>query len=52
MERSRSGLIDMWTKDRHILKVEPGDGPANGISTCVSGGRELLAGTNGVKPPA
>src|SRR5206468_9725873 len=25
------------TKDRHILKVEPADGPANGISTCVKG---------------
>lgn len=29
--------FDMWTKDRHILKVEPGQGPANGISTCVKG---------------
>ena len=29
--------FDVWTKDRHILKVEPGDGPANGISTCVKG---------------
>jgi formate dehydrogenase major subunit len=29
--------FDIWTKDRHILKVEPGDGPANGISTCVKG---------------
>src|SRR2546422_2331045 len=28
---------DVWTKDRHILKVEPADGPANGISTCVKG---------------
>jgi formate dehydrogenase major subunit len=27
----------MWTKDRHILKVQPGEGPANGISTCVKG---------------
>ncbi len=27
----------MWTKDRHILKVEPQEGPANGISTCVKG---------------
>jgi|GEM_PF-6962404 len=24
-------------KDRHILKVEPLEGPANGISTCVKG---------------
>jgi formate dehydrogenase major subunit len=29
--------FDMWTKDRQILKVEPGQGPANGISTCVKG---------------
>jgi len=29
--------FDMWTKDREILKVEPQDGPANGISTCVKG---------------
>ncbi len=29
--------FDLWTKDRHILKVEPLDGPANGISTCVKG---------------
>lgn len=29
--------FDMWTKDRHILKVESLDGPANGISTCVKG---------------
>jgi formate dehydrogenase major subunit len=29
--------FDIWTKDRHILKVEPGGGPANGISTCVKG---------------
>jgi formate dehydrogenase major subunit len=29
--------FDVWTKDRHILKVEPRDGPANGISTCVKG---------------
>ena len=29
--------FDVWTKDRHILKVEPLDGPANGISTCVKG---------------
>ncbi len=28
---------DVWTHDRHILKVEPCDGPANGISTCVKG---------------
>ncbi len=29
--------FDIWTKDRHILKVEPEHGPANGISTCVKG---------------
>ena len=29
--------FDVWTKGRHILKVEPGPGPANGISTCVKG---------------
>ncbi len=30
--------FDVWTKDRTILKVEPtGEGPANGISTCVKG---------------
>ena len=28
---------DVWTKDRHILKIEPGEGPANNISTCVKG---------------
>jgi len=29
--------FDIWTQDRHILKVEPANGPANGISTCVKG---------------
>jgi formate dehydrogenase major subunit len=29
--------FDVWTKDRHILKIEPFDGPANGVSTCVKG---------------
>ena len=29
--------FDVWTKDRHILKVAPAEGPANGISTCVKG---------------
>ena len=30
--------FDIWTHERHILKVEPSlDGPANGISTCVKG---------------
>lgn len=29
--------FDLWTKDRKILKVEPAEGPANGISTCVKG---------------
>src|SRR5580704_13138627 len=29
--------FDVWTRDRHILKVEPSEGLANGISTCVKG---------------
>lgn len=29
--------FDIWTRDRHILKVEPERGAANGISTCVKG---------------
>ncbi|WP_089841399.1 formate dehydrogenase subunit alpha [Granulicella pectinivorans] len=29
--------FDVWTRDRHILKIEPMHGPANGISTCVKG---------------
>ena len=29
--------FDIWTKDREILKVEPSEGPTNGISTCVKG---------------
>ena len=29
--------FDIWTKGRHILKVVPEQGPANGISTCVKG---------------
>jgi formate dehydrogenase major subunit len=29
--------FDIWTKGRHILKVAPEHGPANGISTCVKG---------------
>lgn len=29
--------FDIWTHDRHILKVEPSAGQANGISTCVKG---------------
>jgi formate dehydrogenase major subunit len=29
--------FNIWTKDRRILKVEPLDGPTNGISTCVKG---------------
>ena len=29
--------FDVWTKDRHILKMAPEHGPANGISTCVKG---------------
>jgi formate dehydrogenase major subunit len=29
--------FEVWTKDRHILKVAPEHGPTNGISTCVKG---------------
>jgi formate dehydrogenase major subunit len=29
--------FEIWTKDRHILKVEPTHGPANGVSTCIKG---------------
>jgi formate dehydrogenase major subunit len=29
--------FDIWTKERQILKVEPLDGPANGVSTCIKG---------------
>ena len=29
--------FDVWTKDRHILKVEPAEGPANAVSTCIKG---------------
>jgi len=29
--------FDVWTRDRHILKVEPAEGPANGVSTCIKG---------------
>jgi len=29
--------FDVWTRDRHLLKIEPMHGPANGISTCVKG---------------
>ena len=29
--------FDIWTRDRHVLKVEPAHGAANGISTCVKG---------------
>jgi formate dehydrogenase major subunit len=29
--------FDIWTKDHDILKIEPAEGPANGISTCVKG---------------
>ena len=30
--------FEMWTRDRHILKVQPvEEAPANGISTCVKG---------------
>ena len=30
--------FEMWTRDRHILKVQPmKEAPANGISTCIKG---------------
>ena len=29
--------FNIWTKDRQILKVEPLEGPANGVSTCIKG---------------
>jgi formate dehydrogenase major subunit len=29
--------FDIWTQDRHILKVEPAHGAANGVSTCIKG---------------
>ncbi|HUA92642.1 MAG TPA: formate dehydrogenase subunit alpha [Terracidiphilus sp.] len=29
--------FEVWTRDRHILKVEPTHGPANGVSTCIKG---------------
>ena len=29
--------FDVWTKDRDILKIEPSEGPVNGISTCIKG---------------
>jgi formate dehydrogenase major subunit len=29
--------FDIWTKDRHILKVEPAHGAANGVSICIKG---------------
>ena len=29
--------FDVWTRDQHILKIEPAHGGANGISTCVKG---------------
>jgi predicted molibdopterin-dependent oxidoreductase YjgC len=35
--QERHAEVYIWTKDRHILKVAPADGPANGVSTCVKG---------------
>jgi formate dehydrogenase major subunit len=29
--------FNIWTKDRHILKVQPLNGPTNGVSTCIKG---------------
>ena len=45
--------FDIWTKDRHILKVEPAHGPANGISTCIKGkfGWEYTNSTDRLRKP-
>ncbi len=45
--------FDIWTKDRHILKVEPGEGPANGVSTCVKGkfGWDYVNSEDRIKKP-
>ena len=45
--------FDIWTKDRHILKVEPGEGPANGVSTCVKGkfGWDFVNSEDRIKQP-
>ncbi len=29
--------FEVWTKGRKIVKIEPSDGPANAVSTCVKG---------------
>lgn len=29
--------FDVWSRDRQILKIEPEQGPVNGISTCIKG---------------
>src|SRR5215469_126833 len=29
--------FEVWTRDRHILKIHPEHGPANGVSTCIKG---------------
>ena len=29
--------FDVWSRERHILKIEPRDGPVNGVSTCIKG---------------
>ena len=29
--------FEVWTRERHILKVEPEHGHANGVSTCIKG---------------
>ncbi len=40
-DRRKRCSFDIWTEEsantRHILKVEPAHGPANGISTCIKG---------------
>ena len=46
--------FDVWTRERRILKVEPtGEGPANGISTCVKGkfGWDYVNATDRLRTP-
>ena len=35
--KASDAALDVWTKDRHILKVEPSEGPASSVSTCIKG---------------
>lgn len=45
--------FEVWTRDRHILKIEPEHGPANGISTCVKGkfGYDYVNASNRLHTP-